>query len=327
MLFVGIDISKRKFHAALLVNGKVEKKTADNTQAGIESFVAWLAKRAGEPVHVCMEATNTFWEAVARALVDAGHTVSVENPKFIHNFAKTLNLRSKTDAVDAVLIARYAEALRPAPWQVPPAAQYELRQLLRRREELVNALTQEKNRLKSGCLHPLEQESLESHIVWLEAELANIEQRIRDHMRGNPELAEQAKLLSSLPGVGEVTSWTLIARLRPLDAYGSAKQVAAFVGVTPREKSSGTSVKGKARMCKIGDPVLRKLLFLAARRATKSDEGAKVFAERLEKAGKPKMVIFGALMRKLLHAAYGILKSGTPYNPALAFPPITVVGA
>lgn len=319
MQFVGVDISKRKFHAALLINGKVEKKTSDNSEPGIKGFIDWLARHTEEPSHVCMEATNTYWEALARALVEAGHQVSVENPKLIHNFAKSLNLRSKTDAVDAVLIARYVDALRPAPWQPPSTAQYELKQLLRRREELVKALTQEQNRLKAGCLHPREQQSLERHIAWMEAELADIERETRQHVRNHTELDNQTQLLRSLPGVGEVTSWTMIARLKPAEAYSSAKQVAAFVGVTPKERSSGTSVKGKARMCKMGDPELRKLLFLAARKARKKDEAAKAFADRLEKAGKPKMVIFGALMRKLLHAAYGILKSGTPYNPARAF--------
>jgi transposase len=319
MRFLGIDISKRKFHAALLLDGKVESRSPDNNQAGIESFITWLSKRAGGPVHACMEATGTYWEDLARALVAAGHTVSVENPKLIHNFAKALNMRSKTDAVDALLIARYAEKMRPPAWQPPPCEYYELRQLMRRREELVKMLTQELNRLQAGCLHPLEQRSLERHIAYLKAEIADSEKLLRSHTRSHEDLAEQKKLLQSIPGIGEVTSWTLLARLRPPEAYASAKQVAAFVGVTPKERSSGTSVRGKARMCKMGDPEVRRVLYLAAMAARKHDSAARAFGERLEKAGKANMEVLGALMRKLLHIAYGVLKHKTPYNPALAY--------
>lgn len=319
MNYVGIDISKKNFHAALLIGKKVKKKTCDNTQPGIEAFIAWLFEHAGEAVHACMEATGTYWEALARMLASAGHVVSVENPKLIHNFAKSLNLRSKTDAVDALLIARYAETRQPAAWQIPSAAQYELRQFLRRREELVKMQTQEMNRLKSGCLHPDEQCSIEKFLRYIASEIADFERQIRCHMRGHADLAEQAKLLQSLPGVGEITSWTLLARLRPIDAYASAKQVAAFVGVTPKERSSGTSVKGRAPMCKMGDSEVRRLLYLAARWARTTDPGARAFSERLTKAGKPKMLILGALMRKLIHAAYGVLKHRTPYESSLAF--------
>lgn len=319
MRFLGIDISKRTFHAALMNGKKFLERSPKNNQAGIEAFVAWLGAQTGEPIHACMEATGTYWEDLARALVAAGHTVSVVNPKFIHNFASTLNLRSKTDAVDARLIARYAEKMQPEPWVPPPAEQYAMRQLIRRRQELTRQLVQETNRLKSGCLHPLEQASLEKMMGIIEAEIAEMERQIRQLVKQHDGLKHQQRLLLSIPGIGEVVSWTLIARLRPIEAYSSAKQLAAFIGVTPKERSSGTSVRGRSKMCKIGDAELRWLLYMAAL-SCRRNSNIQAFVDRLARKGKSKMLILGALMRKLAHAAYGVLKYQQPFDADKAFP-------
>lgn len=321
MRVLGIDVSRGTLDVALLHGSKVVKKQVQNSETGLAKLVDWLAERAEGPVHACMEATSSYWEACALALRAAGHTVSVVNPKFIHNFGKVLNVRNKTDKADAELIARYCEKMTPAEWQAPPAENVHLYKLMRRRDSYVRTRTQELNRRKVGSLEADERELLDEHLTFLEKAIAKTEQRIKAVIKASEPLRRSIALLRTIPGVGEKTAWTMLGTLPSMERFDSAKQVAAYCGVTPREYSSGSSVRGQTRMCKTGARRPRVAAYMASLTAVRTSPEFKQFRKRLLARGKAKKAALGAVMRKLIHIIYGVLKHQRPYDPALAFGP------
>jgi transposase len=315
-LCLGIDISKAKFDIALLVEtGKLRHKVFPNTEAGYKQLSDWLSKRQAEPVHACMEATGTYSEALAIYLHSHGHTVSVVNPSIIKAFAASEMMRTKTDKTDAGLIARYCQKHQPLAWTPPSPEISELQALLRRLDALVEMRQQESNRLDAGILAASVKESVTDHIVYLDEQITRTEALIKDHINDHPSLRQQRDLLSSIPGIGDLTAAKLLAEIVDINYYSSARQVAAFAGLVPRHNQSGTSVRGKARLCKVGTARLRKALYFPAIVATHHNPVIKAMSERLRERGKCPMLIIGAAMRKLIHLAYGVLKSGKPFDP------------
>ena len=317
MKWLGIDIAKRKFDLAVLDNGKIRRKVFDNTTSGYQALLDWLAARgyALEDLHVCMEATSTYYEKLATFLHDAGIRVSVVNPLQIKAFGESLLSRQKTDRADAALIARFAEQHSPMLWCPAPREIRELQRLLARLEAVQQMSVQEQNRQ-----HEAEGESLESvlrMLTQLKAEEEKLRQMIRDHIDQNPNLREQHALLTSIPGVGDQVSSHFMAWLRP-ERFDDARQAVAFVGLSPRHRESGDSVRGKSRLCKVGHARLRKILYFPAMSAIRCNTAAKALAERLKASGKNGKVVIGAVMRKMIHWMFGVLKSGQAFDPALA---------
>ncbi len=172
---------------------------------------------------------------------------------------------------------------------------------------------QEANRLEAGINASSVKKSVTDHIAYLDNQIAHTQSLIKDHIDENPSLRQQRDLLSSIPGIGELTAAKLLAEIV---RYSSARQVAAFAGLVPRHHQSGTSVRGKPRLCKVGAARLRKVLYFPAIVATQHNPIIKAMSERLRERGKCRMVIIGAAMRKLIHLAYGVLKSGKPFDPS-----------
>lgn len=304
---LGIDCAKAKVDVALLIEGKVKTKVFSNDARGFGELQAWLSQHGRGKVHACMEATGSYHEALALFLVEAGYAVSVVNPAQIKGFAQSVLTRTKTDRVDAKLIARFCLATKPALW-TPPA-------LVSGLEALHQMHTQEENRLATA--QPLVRGSIEKVIALLDAEIAALKEQIRNHIDGHPGLREQARLLESIPGVGEATIAQVLAVVGDLARFKSARQLAAFLGLTPRQHHSGSSVRGKTRMAKIGHAQLRKALFFPAIVAVRFNPLVRPFPQRLAQTGKPKMAIVGAAMRKLVHIIFGVLKSGRPLDPTM----------
>lgn len=313
---LGIDVAKAKLDVALrLPDGKIRSKAADNDSAGFASLSVWLEKHDVEALHVCMEATGTYWEAVAEYLADAGHTVSVVNPAQIKAFGQAGLVRTKTDRVDARLIAEFCAKQQPEPWQAPSPAIRELRALVARRSTLDAMRTQELNRLPVA--RDAVRAGIEAHLAYLEQAIAEIEAAIRQKIDNDPSLRTQRDLLDSIPGLGDKTIPVLLSYYGGPPRFDQAKAAAAFAGLDPRQHESGSSVKGKPRLSKIGHAALRKALYMPAMVAITRTAWGRAFRDRLSAAGKPPMVIIGAMMRKLVHVAYGVLKSGKPFNPDL----------
>jgi len=317
MTTVGIDISKAKFDIALLREGKFLSKVFPNTPVGHEELLRWLSAKGVErdQCHLCMEATSSYYEALALHLYDAGWRVSVVNPFQIKHYAEAQLARQKTDRADARVIAQFCAQQRPEPWQAPAREVRELQRLLSRLEAIQGMRVQEQNRLHEA--DGPARESVQRILQALDAEMRALEKLIDDHIDRHPGLRKQRELLQSIPAVGSRLSAYFVAWL-PVQRLGDARQAVAFVGVSPRARESGQSVRGKAALCKLGHARLRKMLYLPAMSALRCNPAARAMAERLRAAGKPGKLIVGAIMRKLVHWMFGVLKSARPFDAQLA---------
>ena len=315
MIVLGVDIAKRKFDCALLTGEHFRTKVFENNAAGIEACLSWTARHAAEPVHACLEATGPYAQALAEALYDAGHTVSLINPARSRAFAESLGVRTKTYAVDARTLARLCQALAPQPWVPAPKSVRELQELVRRLDALIEMHTQETNRL--AVAHEAVRASIEEAIAFLDRAIAEIKEAVAQHIDHHPDLKAQRDLLDSIPGLGPATCAWLIAELNA-KRFTGARSAAAFAGLTPAHRLSGTSVHGKPRLSKRGNAQLRKALYWPAITALRCNPIVQALGQRLRARGKHIMVIIAAAMRKLIHIAFGVLKSGKPFNPSLA---------
>jgi transposase len=316
---LGIDIAKLKFNACLLdPDGKRRHKVFPNTEAGFRQLSAWLIKHKMGRVHACMEATGAYGEALALYLHEADHQVSVINPAAIKAFAASRLSRTKTDRVDAELIARFCQAQRPPAWTPPAAEVRELQALVRRLEALTEMRVAEENRLEAIITVEVVRASVEEHVTYLDRQIELTGESIRRHINSHPGLRRQSELLDSIPGIAVTTAATLLAEITDITQYRSARQVAAYAGLVPRERHSGSSVRGRTRLSKIGNARLRKALYFPAITALRCSPFFQSWAEGLRERGKCKMSVIGAAMRKLLHLAYGVLKTGQPFDPEWA---------
>jgi len=310
---LGVDISKTSFHGELLINHKLRHRRFANRQEGFAELCVWLAKHKAHPVHACLEATGPYSEALALYLHEQGHTVSVVNPAQIKAFGQSELLRNKDDRPDAGLIRRFCEKQQPAAWQPPPAHFRALQALTRHLENLIETRQQQVNRLEATTTKEVRQ-SLRKLVAHLEAEIRRTEQQIDDQVERHPDLKQQCQLLESIPGIGKRTATRLLAEIEDISQYKSARQVAAYAGLTPRNNRSGT-LRGQTRLSKIGNARVRKALFLPAMVAKQHNPIVRSFCQRLARHGKNKMQLIGAAMRKLVHIAFGVLKSGKVFDP------------
>jgi len=311
---LGIDVSKKDFHAALVQENRVAKKSFSNSQKGFDQLVTWLGNRKAGNVLACMEATGAYWEALATHLYDAGHQVAVVNPRRIKAFGESELVRTKTDATDAALIARFAATQRPDLWEPLPAEIRELQGFSRHLEFLKNSRAQHLVRVQTPGLPAAVQVSEQQIIAEFDGQIQRFEQTIRDHVDRHPGLKAKRELLESIPGIGEVSSAVILSEIPTIEEFRDGNAVAAYAGLCPRLHQSGV-FRGKTKLSKIGNPRLRKALFYPAMVAKVHNPTLRAFATNLHAAGKTKMAIIGALMRKLLVLAYGVLKSGRPYDP------------
>jgi len=313
---LGIDIAKLKFDVCLIKeNQKVKHKVFANTKYGFEQLVAWLNSHQVSSLHICLEATGSYGEALALHLFDEGYQVSVVNPAAVKAFAASRLTRTKTDKVDAELIARFCLAQQPETWQPPLPEVRQLQALVRRLESLIEMRVAEENRLSSGISIDAVRYSLEEHIAYLIKEIKQTEKMIREHINNHPDLKEQSDLLDSIPGIGQTTAALLLAEIVNIKQYKSARQVAAYAGLVPRERRSGTSVRGRVQLSKIGNARLRKALYFPAMTALRCSSFFQQWASGMRERGKCKMAVIGAAMRKLIHLAFGVLKTGKPFDP------------
>jgi transposase len=314
MTIVGLDIAKASFHATCLAQSKRGGRTFKNTTKGFQELHRWLTKKTQAPGHVCMEATGIYWESVALSLHQAGWIVSVVNPLRIKAFAQSELARNKTDQYDSRLIARFCQEKSPAAWTPPSPEQQTLRALVRHLDALHTTRQQQRNRLEA-CREALVEASLQALIEQLDRQIANVTQQIRQQISSSPTLKQQHKLLCSITGIGAKTAHIILAELPNLAQYANARQVAAQAGLTPKQFQSGTSIHGRPKLSKLGNARLRKALYFPAISAMRHNAILTPFAARLRKNGKPEMSIIGAVMRKLLHLAYGVLKHNTVFDP------------
>jgi transposase len=304
LVFVGIDVSQARLDIA------VHPGTAFSI-AHHESAITTLLEqlRALSPTLIVLEATGGMEIPLTSALVTAGLPVVVVNPRQVRDFAKASGRLAKTDALDAQMLAQFAEVMRPQPRPLPDAEARALAALLTRRRQLVEMLTAEKNRLLSAAA-PI-RKRLRTHITWLERELQSINTALAKAIRQSPVWCEKDELLQSVPGVGPVVTSTLLASLPELGTLTN-KQIAALVGVAPLNRDSGT-LRGR-RTVWGGRAQVRAVLYMGAIVAARFNPVIRVFYQRLQRAGKAKKVALTACMRKLLTILNAMLKHRTPWR-------------
>lgn len=313
-IILGIDISNSKetFDVALLINNKVKTKKFNNTTKGFSELKQWLQNKGIDTAHACMEATGGYEVKLAKYLYDHTFKVSVINPARIKGFSMSQLSRVKTDKADCQLIAQFCEAMQPDLWQPKPIHIQKLQQWVNRLDTLIANKFQESNRLEDT--DPEVTADIQSHIDFINERIKEVEKLIANHIKQHKDLNDKSQLLASIPGIGEKTIAVILAFLANMEDFDSAKQVAAFVGLNPKPRQSGSSVRGTSRISKTGDADLRKAFYMPAVVAIKHNPIIKDFSPRLSGAGKSKMVIVIASMRKLLHIIYGVLKNKTLFN-------------
>jgi transposase len=313
---LGVDVSKDKFDVALLVDeadlDKFKQKSFSNDADGFGRLIIWLKARASEPVHVGMEATNTYWESLAEFLNDQGLLVSVINPSLIKKESQSWGVRNKTDKVDARVIARYCAAKRPPAWVAPSVEVRELRDLVRHLSCLQEERQRHRNRLETASSEVV-RGSLEQLIVFLDEKICELEKAKSDHIDRHPGMKADADLLASIPGLGDKTIAVILSELPDVSNFRSVKSAVAYAGLSPRRAESG-NYKGTTRLCKFGNAQLRQALYFPAIVATRHNPLIREFYDRLRRNGKCKMSAIGACMRKLLAIVYGVLRTGTPFR-------------
>jgi transposase len=305
-LFVGIDVAKDKLDIAILPSGEsfVARRDADGL-AALKERLAVLG-----PLVVAVEATGGYESIVAATLSESGLPVVVVNPAQVRAFAHALGKRAKTDPLDALLIARFAEAVRPEVRPLPDAAARLLSDLVTRRRQIVAMMAAERQRQKQ-LPEKLLQKSIARLLAALQKELSTIEIDIDDAVRGSPLWRAQEDLLQSVPGIGPHIARTLLADLPELGTL-DRRQIAALVGLAPWTRQSG-QWKGKS-MIGGGRGSIRSALFIGAMSASRFNPPLAAFYQRLVAAGKPKLVALIAVARKLLTTLNAIIKSKQPWH-------------
>lgn len=316
-IFVGIDIAKDTFAVVVRRNERNgPARTFKNTSQGIAALIRWLPDPRQGAVYTCQEATGAYGQTVAEELYAHGMQVSVINPLASKRYAQSSLRRTQTDAVDAGMLAEFAQYQRPRLWMPPTPTQRVLQALSRRLEDLQKMLQMERNRLgASQHLPERVHHSLHQSIALLTQQIQEIKAELRAQIRQDAELSRQMKLLVSIQGVGELTALRFLAELGDLRQFENAKQLAAFLGLTPSWKTSGTSVHTQPHLSKQGRAEVRQCLFMPAIVARKHNPIIRAFCDRLASARKCDMVIIAAAMHKLAHLMFGVVHSGLPFDP------------
>jgi len=317
MDILGIDISKLKFDVVLIVGERSKHAVFSNTEAGFQQLRTWLGKQRPDParpLHACMEATGNWGLDLADFLHGSGVLVSVVNPLRIKAFGQSELARNKNDKLDVGVTARFCKTQNPPLWTPPAPHLRELRELVRRCNALKDARVQEVNRQKSGFVSPAVAQSIEAHLAWLHHQIDEVSQAVLRLIQSDPTLQKNLALLRSITGLGEVAAGILLAEL-PNIADFTPKSLAAFVGLSPTEHSSGRSVRRPDRTSKVGAERLRGTLFMCALSAKRFNPRLASFVQRMTEAGKAPKVILVAVARKLLVYAHAVIRTQKPFQP------------
>lgn len=317
MIYCGIDISKKTFDVALLINGSFKSRVFINDLTGIKSFHEYF-KSFKQEIIFCMEATGIYCVALAKYLHKKRLQVVVINPIKTHAFAKLEMQRNKTDKADAQMIARYCKYLyttsRFEENLFKPKSKYyqRLQSLVTRLDQLKKMHTQENNRL-GVSMDKITTTMIQSILKVLTKQIRQVEDQIRLCQKQDSQLDKQVKLLISIDGIGEKTAWAILAYVGDISLFINSRQIASYAGLNPKKSDSGTSVR-KSSLSKMGSRRLRKSMYMPALVAVRHNPVMRALYEKLLKKGKPKKVALCAVMRKLLVVSYGVLKSGKSFD-------------
>ena len=305
--FVGIDVAKQTLDMAIYQSRETMHLTYD--EAGIEHIIQRL--HTLKPKLIVLEATGGLETRLSTELMAQGLTVAVVKPRQVRDFAKATGQLAKTDRVDALILAHFACAIRPEARPLKDQETRALNDLVGRRRQLMNMRVQEKLRLNTAASEAL-QKSLKEHIAWLEQRLSHLDAELIKRLQSSAAWRVKDNLINSIPGIGPLTSVTLLARCPELGAL-NRRQIASIIGVAPLANDSGK--KHGKRIIWGGRADVRSVLYMAALSAMRCNCAIKAFAQRLKQTGKPTKVVIVACMRKLLIIMNTMLKNNTHWNP------------
>jgi transposase len=321
----GVDVSAKELMVRVRRDGKTEaSRSFPNTRPGHQELLRYLT-RGRERVRVCMESTGLYGLDAALALqADARIELMVANPRAVKDFARALLQRSKTDPLDALLLLEYAARMPFQEWQPPAAEALQITALARRIHALTTQCTREKNRLHAAeatatTLRVIVQD-LRRSVRGLETAIAKLSRAAHQIVAASPELERRFLRLQSAPGIGKVSALQLLGELVLIPANCDVRQWVAYAGLDPRQHESGSSVHQKARISKLGNRHIRRALYMPALTAVRYAPSLRAFYLHLQARGKCKMVALVAVMRKLLHAIFGMFKHDVPFDGARLCP-------
>lgn len=311
---IGIDISKKHFDASLYENNKHKNKKFNNNKSGFKSLKDWIVKYDIGKIHVCLESTGFYGESLSESLHKDGYKVSVVNPSCIKSYARSKLCRHKTDKIDAQLIAEYCEKYSPTLWKPLPSEIKQIRELSRCIDALKLQYSQITNQLENTGHSESVAEVWEDLGVQIKEKIKSLYKKVDELLSETSHFNEAYDNLQTIPGIGKTTAITLLAEIPDINNFKNSRQLTAYAGLTPSQKFSGSSVKGKPRLSKIGSGRLRKAMFFPALVAKKHNVILKDFCENLKNKGKHAFCIVGAAMRKLLQIVFVVLKNKTVFN-------------
>jgi len=329
--FMGIDIAKATFDFCLLSSHGVVlwRGRFSNDPGGIKRFLAELAAHGWKPslIYFALESSGVYGKALIAALHQAALAVSVLNPAQVKYFAFSVLRRTKNDRVDAEIIARFCLERKPLATRPLRPVEEQLKLLVHERDSRVGEQTRERSRAKNDPfqieLPSLISRQRQQRLKQLDKEITQLDEAINELIAGDEYLKTQSQLLCSIPGIAETTAAKLLSELAGKE-FQSARQLAAYAGLTPSEFTSGVSSYGKTHLSKIGNAFLRKALYLPAAVARRWCKPLRPWITLLEQRKLSDLAIRGAIMRKLLHIAFGVLRHQKPFDPSLVFMPKTV---
>jgi transposase len=313
-ILLGIDIAKDTIAVCILAKNAaiLHADTYANTCTGHKKLWRIVKKMNADHIVTGMEATGAYWKNIAQFLHTKGAEVAVINPSWIKHFARAGGLRQKTDAVDAHVIARYIRTQEYQLWTPPSPEVQKLTAIVRRLENIASMRQKEKNRLATAC-DAITRRSIQRIIALYDKEYARIEKECDILFDAAPELKTNVKLLVSIPGIGKKTARDLVVYLQRTP-FATARQAAAGAGVTPSHSASGTSVYKKPRISRAGDRHIRAALYEPALSAIRFNPVIKTWSEKLKERGKTTNAVRCAVMRKLIHIAWGVLHHQEPFK-------------
>jgi transposase len=328
--WIGIDVAKKTFDAALVRPGQRFPQTAlrevpvdtfARDRQGVQKFLEWMRQLvANEPeapeVRVVMEATGMYSVELTAWLCEECPMLApaIENPERTSSFIDSMGLRNRTDRIEARALAFYGAERRPAPYESLTPEHRQLREMSRFRDALMAEKTAETNRHEQWVESKLVRRLQAQHERQLKSAIAKIEAEMKSVIAKTPHLKRDFALLITIPGVAFVTAAVILAEIGDLRRFARSRQITAFAGVSPRHTTSGTSVNGKPHLCKKGNPRVRQALYMAAMTAVKPKTHLRKTYERLLQNGKVPMVALGAIMRKLLCIMRAVLITETPFK-------------
>jgi transposase len=318
---VGIDVSARELVVAL--GSEAEVRTFGNSRSGHQQLLAWLRRRGA--TRVCLEASGNYsLDLALRLSQQADLELALANPRLVRRFAESLGQRSKTDPVDARVLAEYARRMPLARWQPPSRAALQVRALTRTIAALTRMHTQQRNRehavTASEALPAALARELARHQRYLEQRIAGLRRQAQRLVAREPELGRRYQHLLSVPGIAEASALQILGELAVLPATLDARQWVAHAGLDPQHHQSGSSVHGTPRISKAGNRYLRAALYMPALVAVHHDPSLGGFYRRLQERGKAKLAALTAVMRKLLHGIYGMFRRDLDYDGHLLAP-------